>query len=294
MKQVNIIAFLVFLGAVAWIFLLSPDTVAAFRSTFLGWFSPVIKASGAVQSDGAKDQRSRKELLDAIAELDKKVVNLEFRQQRLLELERENEELREALDFRRVAKYDITIPALVIKRTRLSWWSTVTINRGTRHGLEKDLPVITRDNAVVGKITPNGLTKDTAEVLLLTDEQCWVAARIGRSASMHGLVHGVRAMNNFKPEIRLTFIDKGQKDVSLAAGAVLYTDDIQETIGKGQVYPPNLLIGTIMEQLRGDKQDSARVQPAADFANLKSVFVIKTDAANSPPPVPNEETDNTN
>ena len=269
MKQLNIIALLVFLGALVWVFLLSPDSAAGLRSTFLGWFSPVVKAAGATQAEtDPGDPRSRDELLTEVRQLEEEVFNLRFRQRAYTKLEKENARLRADLEFKKNKRYNLTIPAQVIKRNRTSWWSTVTINRGTEHQVTKDLPVINRNHAVVGKVIPNGLTKTTAEVLLLTDEQCKVAARIGRSVSMRGIVNGYRGVGNLTPEIRLNFLDP---DIPIPAGAMLYTDE-----GEGKVFPPNLLIGRVLRQIKGDYFDSAVIEPQVDFAKLDSVFVIRT------------------
>ena len=70
MKQYNIIALLVFLGALAWIFFLAPESTAGLRSNFLSWFSPVVKAAGAVQGEAdPADSRSREELLAEVEKL---------------------------------------------------------------------------------------------------------------------------------------------------------------------------------------------------------------------------------
>ena len=185
MKQFNIIALLVFLGALVWVFFLAPETTAGMRSSFLGFFTPVVKAAGAVQGEtDHEDPRTREELLAEVQKLEEEVFNLRFRQRNYTKLEKENARLRADLEFKKNKFYNLTIPAQVIKRNRTSWWSTVTINRGTRHQITKDLPVIDRNHAVVGKIIPNGLTETTAEVLLLTDEQCQIAARVGNNVSM--------------------------------------------------------------------------------------------------------------
>lgn len=268
MKQVNVIALLVFVGALAWILFLKPESVASIRSTFMGWFSPVVKASGAAQGEYTEDRRPRGEILGELNDLRTQLVNLDYQRRRFATLESENQQLREALEFSNAAHYEVTIAAQVIKRTTTSWWSTVIINRGTDHGLVKDLPVITKDHAVVGKVTAGGLTRTTAEVLLLTDEQCRVASRIGRSSSLRGLVHGHRGLGNLRPEVYLTFKDK---DVTLPAGAVVYTDDI----GAGQVYPPWLLVGKVRKQIPGDDVNRALVEPSADFTKLNLVFVIR-------------------
>ena len=269
MKRFNIIAFLVFLGAVVWVFFLKPESVAALRSTFLGWFSPVIKASGTFQGEASPvDPRTKEELLAEVKRLEEEVFNLRFRQRSYAELERENARLRADLKFAENRHYDVTIPAQVVKRTRTSWWSTVTINRGRDHGVRKDLPVVDRDHGVVGKVTPGGLTADTAEVLLLTDEQCRVAARVGRNVSMRGIAMGYRGPGSLTSKVRLMFLDP---DILLAAGAVLYTDDV----GEGQVFPPGLVIGRVLEQVKGEYFDSAVIDPQVDFTRLDSVFVIR-------------------
>ena len=269
MKQFNIIALLVFLGALVWIFFLAPESTAGLRSTFLGWFSPVVKAAGAVQGEADReDPRSRGELLTEVRMLEEDVFSLRFRQRGYSDLDKENTRLRADLEFKENKRYNLTIPAQVIKRNRTSWWSTVTINRGTRHQVTKDLPVINRNHAVVGKIIPNGLTETTAEVLLLTDEQCQVAARVGLNVSMQGIVQGHRGLGNLTPEIRLNFLDS---DIPLPAGAMLWTDE-----GEGQVFPSNLRIGRVVRQIKGDYYDSAVIEPHVDFAKLDSVFVIRT------------------
>ncbi len=268
MKQFNIIAFLVFLGGLVWVFFLKPETVRGWRSGFLGLFSPVVKAAGAVQGEAEQeDPRDRATLLADVKRLEQEVFDLRFRQRGFSELEDENRRLRADLEFRQNKRYDLTIPAQVIGRTRSSWWSTVTINRGRNHQVEKDLPVIDRHHGVVGKVTANGLTDETAEVLLLTDEQCRVAARVGRSVSMRGIVHGYRGVGNLTPEIRLHFL---KPDIDLPAGAVLYTDD-----GEGQVFPPGMVVGTVVRQLKGELYDSAVVDSKVDFNKLNSVFVIR-------------------
>lgn len=282
MRQFNFIALFVFLAALVWVFFLAPESAASLRSTFLGLFSPVTKVAGAVQGEGdPADSRTREELLKEVTLLEDEVFKLRFRQRDYLELEKENARLRDDLAFKENRRYNLTIPAQVIKRNRTSWWSTVTINRGTRHQVTKDLPVINRDHAVVGKIIPNGLTEDTAEVLLLTDEQCQIAARIGRSVSMRGIVQGIRGIGNFTPEIHLKYQDS---DVLLPAGAMLYTDD-----GEGQVFPPNLRIGRVIEQIKGDLYDSAKIEPQVDFAKLDSVFVIRVEAEEAENPTESED-----
>lgn len=84
---------------------------------------------------------------------------------------------------------------------------------------------------------------------------------------MRGIVQGHRGIGNLMPEVHLKYQDS---EVILPAGAMLYTDD-----GEGQVFPPNLRIGRVLEQIKGDYYDSAKIEPQVDFAQLDSVFVIR-------------------
>ena len=55
--------------------------------------------------------------------------------------------------------------ATVISRNNISWLNTLTIDKGTQHGITKDMAVITT-NGLIGKISKT--TKNTSEVKLLT------------------------------------------------------------------------------------------------------------------------------
>lgn len=265
MKHGNLIAFIIFLGALAWVFVLEPESVGSIRSAFLKLFTPVLKASGAVHGDGElQDARSREELLAELAALREEVGRLQIKAQQLKRLREDFEQLRGDLDYMKSVDFE-PIPARVIKRTRSSWWGVVTINRGTLHGVQKDLAVVT-EKGLVGKVTANGLTDTTAEVLLLTDEQCWVSARIGYRGALLGFVRGERGLTNLRPEVVLTHIEKENK---LPAGALVYTSR------DSTVYPPDLVIGRIVSAREGESYNSAVIESAVDFANLSTVFVYK-------------------
>lgn len=265
MKHGNLIAFIFFLGALAWVFVLEPESVESIRSTFLKRFTPVLAASGAVQGDGAlQDNRPRAEILEELAAAREELGRLQIKAQQLQRLREDFEQLRGDLDYMKSVEFE-PIPARVIKRTRSSWWGVVTINRGADHGVAKDLAVVT-EKGLVGKVTANGLTETTAEVLLLTDEQCWVSARIGYRGAVLGFARGERGVTNLRPVVVLTHIEKENK---LPAGALIYTSH------NSTVYPPDLVIGRIVTPREGESYNSAVIEPAVDFANLSTVFVYK-------------------
>ena len=69
---------------------------------------------------------------------------------RMLEIQQENLRLRNLLQFQEAVEHQVT-PAQVIGRNPSSWFSTLTIDKGSRHGIKVDMPVVT-NQGLVGKI----------------------------------------------------------------------------------------------------------------------------------------------
>ena len=51
-------------------------------------------------------------------------------QQRVVELENQNQKLRELIDYSKNSDLDITTPAAVIGRSPDNWWQQLTLNKG--------------------------------------------------------------------------------------------------------------------------------------------------------------------
>lgn len=269
MKRANIIVFVVFLGALLWIMMLSPGVTASLRSKFLGMFSPMIKGAGTIQgaSTVEEDQdrgKTRDVLLNELHTLRQENQRLRMGQEGMLRLHAETRELRSALGFHSTMP-DTLIPAQVVKRDRTSWWNVIQINRGSADGVTENMPVRI-ERGLVGRTTASGLTAHSAEVLLVTDEQCVVSVSIGKEQGL-GIVRGVRGLSNFRPELRLLNVDKGGP--AIPAGAQLFTT------GQGSVYPPGIAVGRVVRELPDAMQRIAVVDPAVDVAQLSTVFLIK-------------------
>ena len=66
-------------------------------------------------------------------------------------LENEIQELKDALELKKtLTEYD-TVTATVLSRNKSYWFNTVTIDKGKKNGIEKDMAVVTK-NGLVGKI----------------------------------------------------------------------------------------------------------------------------------------------
>lgn len=203
--------------------------------------------------------RNYRELLAENERMKKQLTSLALLEVRLNELRKENNRLRRMLDFEQANEYDL-IPAQVIARNPYQWFNTITINRGSRHGVERNMAVITVDG-LIGSVS--AVSPLSSHVLLLTDSGRAVSSIVQRSREP-GLVEG----NPGQPgSLRL---------YNLPRDANIQTGDTVISSGQGGIFPGGLLIGYVRET--GEESANllkfALLQPAADFNRLEEVFVV--------------------
>ncbi|MEL6939859.1 MAG: rod shape-determining protein MreC [Cyanobacteria bacterium J06598_1] len=107
-------------------------------------------------------------------------------QQRVVELENQNQKLRELIDYSKNSELDITTPAAVIGRSPDNWWQQLTLNKGVKANV-KEGDFVTGPGGLVGRITE--VTPNTSRVLLLSDPSSQIGAKISRSRST-GYIRG--------------------------------------------------------------------------------------------------------
>jgi rod shape-determining protein MreC len=135
----------------------------------------------------------------------------------------------------------------------------VIINRGSNDGILRGMPVVT-DQGLVGRI--DAVLADAARVQLITDPASLVNVRIQNAeedATLRGSVTG---------EVTL---DQIPQDTALQQG------DLVLTSGLGGGYPPDLIIGQVINVPAPrdfDLFQQATVQPVVDFNGLKIVLII--------------------
>ena len=122
-------------------------------------------------------------------ELKEKLKNYEFLQRNNTEIRKENERLREQLQFATHIEQK-NFPAQIIGRNPDNIYSGITINKGSRSGIKKGMSVIAVQNGttgLVGKIVTVGL--ETSLVMPVYDSKCVVSSRIQNTRDI-GLVSG--------------------------------------------------------------------------------------------------------
>ena len=186
------------------------------------------------------------------------------------EFSAENVRLRELLGYKNLATQFDLLMARVIGREAATWTRMITIDRGTEHGVQKNMAVVTA-RGLVGVVTEAGLI--SSKVQLILDPRISVGALVQRSR-VAGIVEG-NPDNAIQP--RLVNIPRNE---DIAEGDVVITS------GFGGIYPKGIMIG----QIRLVKNDStgllhlAVLETAVDFQRLEDVAVIV--ASREAPPEP--------
>lgn len=178
---------------------------------------------------------------------------------RLQEYRRENEALRAALQL----TLQSPVPAIhaeVIARPLNNWWSVLTINKGSRDGVEPLMGVVSPEG-VVGHV--RAVNYLTAEVILLTDPRSAVGGIVQRTGEPV-LVEGFGYPGT---HLRLR---------PLVAAADIQPGDIVVTSGMSQLFDKGIPIGRVDEVDVGPYGMSveATVRPFVDFGTLEFVTVL--------------------
>ena len=263
MKRANIIALAIFLLLLVVVLALSPQNTQRIQAGFLGVITPFLKTGSSLQKRFVAFQEG----LQTLDELERdnrilKVQNKELKatNQTLRGLEQENNRLRRALGYRERSVFTL-IPVRIVARDPSTWWNTVVINRGSKDGIEPDMPVLT-DEGLVGKTATVG--ENSATVILIADENCKVAAKVEGSLAQ-GIVMGERTSSSSMPEVSLNFL---KKDAGLKPGQKVYSS------GVGGVFPSGVLIGAVKAFKSGPLSGKATIIPQVDLTTLEDVFVV--------------------
>ena len=206
--------------------------------------------------------RRVREQLEAAQE---RLVALEQFSIDMVELRRENVQLRDQLGFATSLRSDY-VAAAVVARDPGNLFSTITINRGTRHGLRDGLTVVALQDGLqglVGRISQTAV--GNSQILPITARASFVAGRL-RDSRYDGLVGGTGTAAGM---LLMEHVNKAARDT-------INFGEVVSTSGLGGRYAPGLQIGRIRDVSGEAFENSLQisVQPLVDFSRLEHVFVL--------------------
>lgn len=176
-------------------------------------------------------------------------------------------ELKELLDLDDVTTAP-TVAARVVSAPISNFAQTVELDRGSRHGITVDLPVVT-GAGLVGRVVTTSGSRST--VRLLTDPASAVAVRLPS-----GSVGVAQGQGPGRPLV----VDLVDVDAPVAVDDVIVTSGLEGS-ALPSYFPPSLVVGTVVrsEPSPGEQQRDLRVSPSADLGRLRFVQVIQVESA---------------
>jgi rod shape-determining protein MreC len=215
-----------------------------------------IKRAAVAPFDASKNAQ-------ALQSLQSQVRALTAENARLLELERENTELRRELNFIERTKLPVTV-ARIVGRLSEGGAEFFLLNRGSSEGAVRGAPVIA-DGVIVGKIVRAQERISVFTPLWTSGEK--TAAAFAGSEKTAGIVEGELNVN-----LRMTLIPK---NLALSAGMLIITSGLEERIPRG------LLIGRLGRIESGPQElfQTAYLEPAADPKEITIVSILHANEA---------------
>ncbi len=203
--------------------------------------------------------------------LTEKLENYEYLQRNNAEIRKENDRLNELLGFSQAYSYR-SHSARIIGRDPESLYAGLTVDKGSKHGIQKNMPVIAIQNGnigLVGKVVTVG--QYTSFIMPIYDLNSHVSARIQNTRDL-GLVSG---NGNSDGALTLNYIKKRVLD-DLQYGDVIVTS------GENDNYMRETPIGTIssISAVVYDTSLSISIMPIIDFARLEEVLIVDTSTLN--------------
>lgn len=209
------------------------------------------------------DWHNRYACQEKLDQSEKKNEALTIKTISLANLVEENENLRRLVDFQKARQFKLKTANIIYRGQAgglLAPSQTLIIDLGSKQGLTSDLAVIDQRGNVVGKL--GQVKEDSAEVLLVTNKECRLAAGTASSSKTIGLVRG-----NLGLTINLEMVPQTE---------ILQLDQEIVTSGLEPSIPKDLLIGKINQINKENNAlwQTAGLNPAVDPSELSFVSVI--------------------
>lgn len=212
-----------------------------------------------------EEYQDKQNLYEKYQELEKKVKETDLIQSEKEELEREVENLKKTLELNHTLSESSYLNATVVNRNLGYWYNTITIDKGSYNGVEKDMPVIVSEG-LIGKVTK--VTNFNSTVKLITSDdvnnKTSVKIKVGEKF-VYGLLSGY-------DQQKKTFIVEGISDNTEIPEGSLVT-----TTGMGDSFPSGIVVGKV-KQVTTDNFDLAKtveVTSSVDYDDLSFVTILK-------------------
>lgn len=180
-------------------------------------------------------------------------------------LKDEIDKLKETLNLNTILSDKVYMNATVVTRNIDYWYNEITIDKGSKNGIEKGMAVVV-PKGLIGQITK--VSNYTSTVKLLSNEnmsdKISVKIKVGDNY-VYGLISAYDAKTNTYTVEGISENVKIEKDADVV------------TTGMGTIFPSGLIVGKVKE-ITTDNFDLSKVvevKSSVDFNDIDYVTVLK-------------------
>lgn len=223
-----------------------------------------INNAGSWISDKANDFKTLAEVLKENKDLENQVNDLTQKLNKTKLEQYELDNYRELLDLDdKYSEYQ-KVAANVIAMDGTNWFSTFTIDKGTKDGIQKGMNVIA-GSGLVGIVTDAG--PNFAKVRSIIDDSSNVSSMVLTTKDNFNVGGSLKSMNKDKV---LPFTELRDEDDKVKVGDPVVTSYVSDQ------YQEGILIGYIasVEKNANNLTKSGTITPVVDFQHLREVLVI--------------------
>lgn len=181
------------------------------------------------------------------------------------ELKKENEILRDQLDFSGNIETD-HIPCEIISKDPENLFASIIINKGSNENIQKNMAVTAYQDGIyglVGKVVNVG--RASSIIMPIFDSTSYISGRLQESR-FEGLINGSGVSGDY---LIMNYVKK-------TARSEISNGDMIITSGMRSIFPKGLNIGRVNTVNSGDYDTSLviEINPVIDFSKLEYVYVI--------------------
>lgn len=225
----------------------------------------VVSAPFNFIQDQAEEMMEKNNLYEKYKKLKNKEEQVDSVISQNENLQNEIDKLKETLDLNTVLSDKVYLNATVISRNIGYWYDEITIDKGSKNGIEKGMAVVT-PKGLIGQITK--VSNYSSTVKLLSNEN--MSDKISVKIKVEeGYVYGL--ISKYDSKTNTYTVEGISENVDILKGANVVTT------GMGTNFPSGLMVGKV-KRVTTDNFDLSKVvevEASVDFDDLDYVTVLK-------------------
>lgn len=214
-----------------------------------------------------EESKEKKDIYKKYKKMKKKYEKTKLLEAKYNEVNKQLNEMQEILEINHTLVKNSYLNATVVNRDMGHWYNTITVDRGSKSGVEKNMAVI-NSQGLIGKITNVSNFNSTVKLLTNEDINNKISVKIEIDKKhVYGILTGYDSTTGcFQIE-------------GISENTEIPIDSMVTTTGMGDIFPSGILIGRV-KRVSTDNFDLSRtvvVEPYVNFDDINYVTILKRD-----------------